>query len=97
MKKQILMASALLLPLTLWGCISLSEQSDGGSCILGDCQNGYGELKEPDGKYMRVSQGTFKDGKLWDGKVNLTLANMDAILFQEVVDGKVIWQRPYGH
>ena len=66
-------------------------------CVSGNCQNGYGVFHQTDGKYTRASEGTFVNGKLWQGKVNLTLANMDAILIEEVTDGKIEWKRSYGH
>lgn len=91
---QAAVAAVCLLGATVGGCVSVGT---GSGCITGDCQDGFGTLHQPDGKYTRVSEGTFRGGKLWTGKVSLALENMDAILFQEVKDGKVVWERPYGH
>lgn len=72
-----------------------AEKAD--RCISGDCQNGYGVLRQVQGKYVLMSTGTFKDGKLWDGKVDEALANMDAIIIREVSDGQIVWARTQGH
>jgi len=66
-------------------------------CVSGDCQNGYGVFHQREGKYIRASEGTFVEGKLQMGKVNLLLGNGDDLLIEEVVDGKIVWKRSYGH
>jgi hypothetical protein len=84
---------AAFLGITVGGCITVGNEL---VCISGDCKNGHGTLQQPDGKYVRISEGTFKDGKLWEGKVSLALKNMDTIPFQEVSAGKIVWERPHG-
>ena len=90
---------ALLLGIGLWGCAGLDDgapNAKSNGCVSGNCKNGYGEYRRYEGKYIYMSKGMFKDGMLWDGKVDKGLANMDAIIIQEVANGKVIWERQYG-
>lgn len=90
----------LLVSSGLWGCATTeptARESKADRCVSGDCKDGYGVSREPRGKYVLVSTGTFKDGKLWDGKVEEALGNMDAIIIGEVSDGKIVWARTQGH
>lgn len=98
----LLLGTALLLACGLAACAGTTPsraavKEKAASCVSGNCQNGKGVWRQPAGNYTRVSTGTFKEGKLWEGKVDEALANMDAIIIQEVVAGKVVWERAKGH